>query len=469
MQHFEPTVDSLLGYECPAWFRAAKFGIYVHWSVYSVAEAGDWLPREMYIQGTRPYEVMCRKYGHPSRFGYKDLVPLWKAERFDPAAWLALFKRAGARYFTPCAVHHDNFDLWDSKHHRWNAVNMGPKKDLIGMLRQATLDAGLRFGVTTHLERTWSWFQTNKGADRSGPLKGVPYDGNDPAYRDLYLAPDRDTSLAHPRNPPRAWREHWALRMKDLIDHYHPDHLYFDGCVPFQGEDRARSGLDVIRHFYNHSLDLHGGRQEGVMCIKNHRLHGYYFDGIATLDFEWDQSRSALYDYWQNDASIASCWGYNAERTYFSAGQILHKLIDVVSKNGNLLLSIPPRASGAIDDEAAAVLHGIGDWLAANGEAIYETEPWWPACRSVPEHVRFTRKGDALYAILLQWPEGGALSLPVLGLEELGSPVQRVEQLGSAQPLAYSQGGESLNVTLPPEAPAGAAWPLKILMPETRA
>jgi alpha-L-fucosidase len=467
-QHFEPTVDSLLNYECPAWFREAKFGIYIHWSVYSVAEAGDWMPREMYEQGSKPYKVMCEKYGHPSTFGYKDLVPLWKAEKFDPGAWLALFKRAGAKYFTPCAVHHDNFDLWNSKHTRWNAANMGPKKDLIGMLRKATLDAGLRFGVTTHLERTYSWLQTNKGADRTGPLKGVPYDGNDPAYRDFYLAPDKDTSLAHPRNPPKAWREHWVLRMKDLIDNYHPDHFYFDGAVPFMGDDRARSGLDVISHFYNHNMSVHGGRMEGVMCIKNYRLHGYYFDGIATLDFEWDHSKSCLYDYWQNDATLASCWGYNADRTYFTLEHLIHKLVDVVSKNGNLLLSVPPRASGALDDEVVTLLEGMGDWLALNGEAIYGTEPWWPAYRSIPEGVRFTRKGDTLYAIILKWPETGTLSLPVLGMDEKGSPIKRIEMVGQEGPLNYAQGTEALAVTLPQMKPSGVAWTLRLDMPETR-
>jgi alpha-L-fucosidase len=468
MPRFEPTVDSLMNYECPAWFKDAKFGIYIHWSVYSVAEAGDWLPREMYEQGSKPYQAMCEKYGHPSKFGYKDLVGLWKAEKFDPDAMLRLFKRAGARYFAPCAVHHDNFDLWNSKHTRWNAVNMGPGKDLIGMLRTATLNAGLRFGVTTHLERTWSWLQTNKGADRTGPLKGVPYDGNDPAFQDLYLAPDSDTSMCHPRNPPRAWREHWALRMKDLIDNYHPDHLYFDGAVPFQGDDRARSGLDVISHYYNHNMSVHGGQMEGVMCIKNYRMHGYYFDGIATLDFEWDQSKNALYDYWQNDASIASSWGYCAGLTYFSAETLIHKLVDVVSKNGNMLLSVPPRANGSLDDQAVTVLEGMGDWLALNGEAIYGTEPWWPAYRSIPDGVRFTRKGDTLYAIILKWPETAALLLPVLGTGEKGSPIRRIEMVGQTEPLRYAQDAEALVVTLPQKKPDSIAWALRLDMPEIR-
>jgi alpha-L-fucosidase len=173
MAEFNPTVDSLLGYECPEWFRDAKFGIYVHWGPYSVAERNEWYARTMYIEGNADHEYHCKRFGHPSKFGYKDLIPLWRAERWDPDALVALFKRAGAKYFTPCAVHHDNFDLWNSTHHKWNSVEMGPKRDITQEWRAATLKHGLRFGVTTHLSRSWSWFNTNKGADKRGEFAGV--------------------------------------------------------------------------------------------------------------------------------------------------------------------------------------------------------------------------------------------------------------------------------------------------------
>jgi len=465
MKPFEPTVDSLLGYECPQWFKDAKFGIYIHWGVYSVAEAGEWLARQMYEEGSAAYKIMRKKYGHPSVFGYKDLVPLWKAERFDPDAMLDLFKRAGARYFTPCAVHHDGFDLWNSAHNRWNAVKMGPKKDLLAMFREATLKAGLRFGVTTHLERKWSWMQTNKRSDRKGKYRGVPYDGNDPAYEDFYLPPDRagDDNPWHPANPPKAWREHWIERMKDLIDNYHPDHLYFDGAVPFQGEDRARSGLEVISHFYNHNMARHDGRLEGVMCIKDTRMHGYYFDGIATLDYEAGHAEQVLYDPWQNDASVGP-WGYNASVGYHSLKKLIHKLVDVVSKNGNLLLNVPPKADGTFDREVVALLEGMGGWLAANGEAIYGATPWWPAYRDFSKDVRFTAKKNAVYAIVLKWPENGKLKLPLLGLEDKGAPVSRITMLGADLPLRFSQNADALTVTLPAEKPGKFAWTLKIEM-----
>ena len=249
---YENNIDSLQQYECPEWFRDAKFGIYLHWGAYSVAERGEWYARKLYIEDGEDYKYHVKTYGHPSEFGYADFIPLWKAEKFDPDALLALFKRSGAKYFTPCAVHHDNFDLWNSTHHEWNAVNMGPKKDLIQLWKDATLKAGLRFGVTTHLSRSYSWLNTANQSDTKGRKKGVPYDGAQGKAVGLY--PPNDGQSTHPRAPfdaPEEWRNHWAKRVKQLIDDYQPDHLYFDCAVPFRGSDEGRTGMDVIAHFYN--------------------------------------------------------------------------------------------------------------------------------------------------------------------------------------------------------------------------
>jgi len=190
---FELTVESLGNYRCPEWFRDAKFGIYLHWGPYSVAEMGEWYARKLYLEGGKEYEYHLKHYGHPSEFGYKDFVPMWKAENFDPDKLVALFKRAGARYSCPCAAHHDNFDLWNSRHHEWNAVKKGPGKDLIKMWRDAALKQGLRFGVTTHLSRSYSWLNVANGADTKGPHKGIPYDGADPRGRGLYPPRHDDT------------------------------------------------------------------------------------------------------------------------------------------------------------------------------------------------------------------------------------------------------------------------------------
>ena len=457
---FQPTLVSLLDYECPRWFRDAKFGIYLHWGVYSVAERGEWYPRHLYLEGHPDYLYHLEHYGHPSEFGYKDFIPLWKAERWDPNGLLDLFKRAGAKYFTPCAVHHDNFDLWNSKHHRWNSVNMGPKKDITGIWREATLKAGLRFGVTTHLARSYSWFNTSKGADRSGPKKGVPYDGNDPEYRDFYHEPHPDIDRRQPANPPESWRRLWAARIKDLIDNYHPDHLYFDGSIPFRGEDQGRTGMEVIAHFYNHNIEANGSL-EGVMCIKRREggTHGVYHPGVATLDIERGRADQILPEPWQTDTSIGP-WGYVAGATYRPVRELIHELVDIVSKNGNLLLNVPPKADGTLDDETIARLEGIGQWLAVNGEAIYATRPWlWHA----EGDVRFTRKGAVLYAIALSWPgPGRVLHIRSLALTNGIAPIGRVTLLGADGELRWGHDQDALRIVIPQELPSDHALAFRI-------
>jgi alpha-L-fucosidase len=465
---FKPTIPSLLDYRCPDWFRDAKFGIYVHWGPYSVAEHGEWYPRKMYIEGHPDYLHHLRHFGHPSEHGYKDLIPRWKAEKWNPDASLDLFRRAGARYFTPCALHHDNFDLWNSRHHRWNSLNFGPKRDITGEWRRATLDAGLRFGVTTHASRTWSWLQTSKRADRSGPKRGVPYDGNDPEYRDLYLDPSPDSDFRAPHNAPGHWRTHWVARIKDLIDNYHPDHLYFDAAVPFLGEDNAASGLDVIAHLYNHSLATHDGDQQAVMCIKNVPNHGIYIDGVCTLDMELTRLDRIHPTPWQTDTSIGP-WGYRAGSKYRPVTNLIHELIDIVSSNGNVLLNVPPRADGTLDAETVRILEQIGRWLDVNGDGIYGTRPW---LTSGDGDVRFTRKADCVYVHFLSSPEDGLLCVPQLGWCRGVSEATEVALLGNDAPLRWGQSHEDcpqysfldaqLRVVLPEKKPCDHAWTLRV-------
>lgn len=467
---FESTVDSLRQYACPEWFRDAKFGVYLHWGPYSVAEQGEWYARKLYVQGTPEYEHHVATYGHPSQFGYADFIPQWKAERFDPDELLALFKRAGAKYFTPCAVHHDNFDLWDSKHHRWNAVEMGPRKDLIGMWRTATLKAGLRFGVTTHLSRSYSWLATANGADESGPLQGVPYDGAQGKASGLY--PPNAGQEPHSRAPldtPAEWRSLWAKRVKQLVTDYTPDLLYFDCAVPFRGTDRGRTGLDVIAHFYNE-------RPEGVMCIKERPWQGLYAEGIATVDYERGLADHLMSEPWQTDDSIGS-WGYNRSAKYAEPDLVVDKLVDIVAKNGNLLLNIPIKADGTLDKEATTLLNEVGAWLDVNGEAIYGTRPWFvygDGSRSIQPRalkslmtfrdVRYTQKAGVLYATVLAWPEEGTvLELPyvVSTFNDMGK-ISKVHLLGSSEPPAWEAHPDGLRVTMPQTAPCKYAYVLKI-------
>jgi alpha-L-fucosidase len=460
---FKPTIESLKAYQCPEWFRDAKFGIYLHWGVYSVAERGEWYARRMYMEGSPEYEHHLERYGHPSEFGYVDFIPMWKAENFDPDRLVRLFQRAGARYFTPCAVHHDNFDLWDSRHHHWNSVNMGPRKDITAMWSEAALRHGLRFGATTHLARSYSWFTVNKGADTSGPYQGIPYDGNDPAYRDFYFEPHEDTDRRHPLNPPESWRVAWARRIVDLIDHYRLDFLYFDGAIPFQGDDQARTGIQVLAHYYNQSMRWHGGHQECVMCLKNVPDHGLYVDGVATLDIERRKADAILPEPWQTDTSIGP-WGYDVRRPYRPLSELIHEMVDIVSKNGNWLLNVPPKADGTLDRETEEILLGIGQWMDVNGDAIYGTRPW---VQYGEGNLRFTRKGESLYAIAFEWPgAGGSLTIPPLGRDKVPAKVSQVNLLGHERPLNWEQSDEALVILTPEEAPCEHAYAFRITLGE---
>lgn len=362
---YKPTVESLQHYQCPECFRDAKLGICLHWGAYSVVERGEWYARKLYGEGGEDYVYHLEHYGHPSEFGYKDFMPLWKAENFDPDVLLALFRRAGAKYLSPRAVHHDNFVLWDSKHHHWNAVAMGPKRDIVDAWRDATLKAGLRFGVTTHLSRSCRWLNVANQSDTEGAKKGVPYDGGQGGGKGLY--PPNDGQSTHPRAPlkaPKAWRDHWRKRLEQLIDDYQPGHLYFDCAVPFRGDDNGQTGMDVIAHFYN-------ARPEGVMCAKERPWQGLYTDGMTTLDYERGKASHILAEPWQTDDSIGS-WGYNGNKPDATSDLQIDKFVDIVSKSGNLLLNIPIRADGALDNTATQtarrafrVLHWTRDTIGA--------------------------------------------------------------------------------------------------------
>jgi len=476
---FQSSWESLQKYECPQWFRDAKFGIWAHWGPQAVPEAGDWYARQMYIEGHPQYEYHLKNYGHPSKFGYKDIVKLWKAERFDPDALVKLYKEAGAKYFVALAVHHDNFDCWDSTHHKWNSVNIGPGKDIVGMFREATLKHGLRFGVTEHLERAYSWFNTNKGSDKEGPYAGIPYDGNDPKFEDFYFEAHDDTSRAYPINPPEWWKQQWYMRIKDLVEKYQPDLLYTDGGIPFGEVGRA-----MLANYYNNNIKWNGGKLEAVYNIKDWRNNnaeklnrGEYQNGVAVLDLERGVVDDILPKPWQTDTCLGN-WYYNKFIDYKTAEMVVHMLVDIVSKNGNLLLNFPLRADGTLDDKALKELKNIGKWMSVNGEAIYGTRPWKSfgegptqsgggmfkeeKIHYTASDFRFTQKENSVYAILMAWPESGEICIKSLGYGTQTGRAKSVELLGYNGQLKWEQKADGLSVWLPDEKPCDIAWAIKV-------
>jgi alpha-L-fucosidase len=469
---FQPTWESLKQYQCPEWFRDAKFGIWAHWGPQCVPEQGDWYARNMYIEGSPQYQWHAAHYGHPSKFGYKDIVQLWKAEKFDPENLLRRYRAAGAKYFVSMGVHHDNFDIWNSKHHPWNAARVGPKKDIVGLFARAARNHGLRFGVTEHLERSYSWFNVNKGADKQGPHQGVPYDGNDPKYKSLYFPKHDDTNSRYPRNPPDWWKQQWARRIADLVDQHRPDLLYTDGAVPF-----GEVGRGLLAHYYNANMQQHSGALEAVYTLKkpNDDEHGEYVEGIGVRDVERGVVDDIYPAPWQTDTCIGT-WYYNGGIQYKTARIVIHMLADIVSKNGNLLLNFPLRPDGTLDPEEDQVLEAITGWMGVNGEAIHATRPWkifgeGPARQEKSGHFnernfrgytasdfRFTVKGKTLYAICMGWPEKRMVVASLAGQ----AGVARVEMLGVKGPLQWSRTDKGLVVEMPREKPCDYAVALRI-------
>ncbi|MGA2482354.1 MAG: alpha-L-fucosidase [Candidatus Acidiferrales bacterium] len=476
---FQATRESLKTYRIPEWFRDAKFGIWAHWGPQSAAEAGDWYARNMYIQGQPQYEHHLKHYGHPSKFGFKDVIPTWKGEKFDPDYLVSLYKKVGAKYFVSMGVHHDNFDLWNSKHNRWNAVKMGPRKDIVGLFRQAALKNGLHFGVSDHLWISYKWFAVSHLSDKDGPLAGVPYDGADPKWADLYHTIDDPNLLTAKLDwkedgIPESWKRHWFLRIKDLIDQYDPDFLYVDGHLPFQ-----QYGLDLLAHFYSQNAQRRGGKVEAVYTSKRK-------EDCETGTCVLDRERGVVESIWPNAYQTDTCvgnWHYDRDVKYKSPKMVMDMLVDVVSRNGNLLLNFPLPSNGMLDTQELKILSEITRWMSVNSEAIYGTRPWkmfgeGPSTAAsatagefnennrkalTAEDVRFTTKGRALYAFVMGWPEKQIVIAPLATTSRYATgKIANVELLGSPAKLEWKQDETGLKIQLPPERPSDHAVAFKI-------
>jgi alpha-L-fucosidase len=464
---FQPSYESLKNYSCPEWFRDAKFGIWAHWGPQSVPMDGDWYARGIYEQGSGHYNYHIAHYGHPSVFGYKDIIPLWKAEKWDPDRLMKLYKKAGAKYFVSMGSHHDNFFLWNSKLHRWNAVQMGPHRDVVGTWQKAAKRNGLHFGVSEHLGASFTWFQASHGSDKTGPKAGVAYDGADPKNWDLYHFPAEPGDTGWYSNNPR-WQQEWFNDIRELVDNYHPDLLYSDGGVPFGNE----VGLSMIAHFYNSNAAAHGGKVEAVYNCKQ-ESSGRWVD-----DLERGIMAGIAPTPWQTDTSIGD-WFYNRNWKYRPIDWVVHTLVDNVSKNGNLLLNVVQRPDGSIDPEVEQMLNQMADWTAVQGEAIFGTRPWLLYGEGSvkarggsfnedysysAKDIRFTTKGPILYAIALGWPEDNRLFIRTLATVpgQRINHIEDVQLLGYPGKLAWSQSADGLLVNLPSTKISNLTTALKI-------
>ncbi|MDE2052134.1 MAG: alpha-L-fucosidase [Gammaproteobacteria bacterium] len=460
---FEARWQSLEAYRVPGWFRDAKFGIFIHWGVFSVpAFDNEWYSRNMYVHGSVAYEYHRAVYGPQSKFGYKDFIPRFTMAKFDPDAWADLFVRAGARYVVPVAEHSDGFAMYDSKFTLWDAARMGPKRDVVAALEKAVRARGMRFGVSSHRAEHWWW--NHEGTEYNS-------DVNDPRYAGLYgpaepmhLPGDPDTGEPDPNHlerwlpPSQAYVEDWLARSTELVDDYHPDFIYFDWWInqPAFAPDLKR----MAAYYY----DVAAARHQDV--VLTYKLQAFP-PGAAVLDIERGKLDALRLHPWQSDTSVSiNSWGYVKDDSYRTAGSLLTDLIDIVSKNGNLLLNIGPRADGTIPQQVRTVLLQIGAWLRVNGEAIYGTRPWVlygegttnaPSGREAgqvytPADIRFTQKDGALYAMGLAWPRDGKVLIKTLysGTPYLTAPVAQVALLGDAAPVTWQQTPQGLAVQLPP-------------------
>jgi alpha-L-fucosidase len=473
---FAGTRESLQAYRPPDWFRDAKFGIWAHWGPQSAAESGDWYARNIYVEGCRQYRSHLQRYGHPSKSGYKDIIPTWTGDRFEPDHLVRLYKEAGAKYFVTMGVHVDNFDLWNSKHTRWNAVNYGIRKDVVALFCQAARNHGLRFGVSDHLWMAYKWMSVAHGSDTTGPLAGVPYDGVDPQYVDLYGdCPKIYRELPWDEDDiPEKWKRHWFDRIKDLIDQSEPDYVYCDGQIPF-----GRWGLDLVAHLYNQSARLHGGAVEAVYTSKREED-----SRVGTCVF--DKERGVVEGIWPEPWQTCTCvgkWHYDRDAQYKTPKRVIDMLVDVVSRNGNLLLNFPLPNSGALDDRELKILDEISRWMAVNRRAIHGTRPWKifgagpglvkpdPKVKYnensrkdfTADDVRFTTKDRTLYAFFMGWPER-SITLKPLATDRpyVAGRIRNVTLLGSSGRLEWTHDRSGLTVRLPPERPCDHAFVLAI-------
>ena len=468
---FAPSWDSLAKFQTPAWYEDAKFGVFIHWGVYSVPAFGnEWYPRNMYKKGEKEFAHHVATYGPQAQFGYKDFIPRFKGEKFDAGRWAALFKAAGFRYVVPVAEHHDGFPMYDSAFTDWSAAKMGPKRDVVGELAKAVRAEGLVFGLSSHRVENWWFF---------GEGMKVDSDVRDPRFAALYgPAADRERSEKQETPPSPEFLDDWLARCAELVDKYEPQLVWFDWWI---AQPPVHPNLKKFAAFY-----YNRGAEWGKGVAINYKKHGgeSFPDTAGVLDIERGQLANLRPLFWQTDTSVSKAsWGYVENHEYKTVDSIVDDLVDIVSKNGSLLLNIGPRPDGTIPEPEERMLREIGQWLAINGEAIYGTRPFevygeGPTAviegpfadeKRKPftaEDVRFTTKAGQLYAIVLDWPASGRVTIRSLASKSAygTGEVATVELLGSKDVVNWSRDETGLTVDLPARRPSPHALVLRIAL-----
>jgi len=452
--------DSLEKFKVPEWYEDAKFGIFIHWGVYCVpAFDSEWYPRNMYILGSPVYKRHIDTYGPQSKFGYKDFIPMFKAEKFNADLWAELFRKSGARYVVPVAEHHDGFPMYDSDLTEWCAGKMGPKRDVVGELAVAVRKQGLHFGASSHRAEHWWFF--NGGMTFDSDVK-------DPRYAGLY-GPAQSDKI----QPNHAYLDNWLARIGEIVDKYHPEIVWFDWWIEQPAFKPYLQNFGAF--YYNRAAEW---KREVAINYKNKAFPEH----AAVLDIERGQLDTLRPIFWQTDTSLGEkSWGYIKDEKFRTPESLIDELVDIVSKNGCLLLNIGPKPDGTIPDQAQTILLDMGKWLSVNGEAIYSTRSWkvygegptkvvggsfkdTATSGYTAADIRFTSKGDTLYAIAMAWPENGKLTIRSLatGSALTMQEIKTVQMLGSKTPAKWTRNADGLVIDLPNAKPTHYPVAVKI-------
>ncbi|PWJ37943.1 alpha-L-fucosidase [Sediminitomix flava] len=472
---YEPNWESLQQYEVPKWFQDAKLGIFIHWGAYSVPAYGsEWYPRLMYMDSvewspngearkegpTYINKFHVENFGELNSFGYKDFIPMFKGEHFNAKEWIDIFEKSGAKYIVPVAEHHDGFAMYKSNHTRWNSVDMGPKKDILGELTTEARNRDLKIGASSHYAFNWNYFTYKEG-----------FDTMDPQYSDLYSKPHEHYAPAD-----KEFLSMWWKRTTDIIDNYQPDILWFDFYI--DREEFSPYHPKIAAYYYNKGVEWN---KDVVLQTKNFKMVTFP-EGTHVLDIERGKMSDIRKEPWQTDTSIGkNSWGYVKNWKSKDANTLIDDLVDIVSKNGCLLLNVGPKADGTIPEDQQAILFEMGNWLKVNGKAIYGSRPWkifgeGPTQVATGHHTegknqeltsedfRFTTNEGRLYAIAMDWAEDGKMIIPAVSTKSnyISAAVQNVKLLGSNSNLDWRQTEKGLELQLPSEKPCEHAFVFEI-------